>query len=402
MAKNQSMDGMPSDSEFVEWVKSGEESNIKKAVEILQNNAELNYRIRVRCRDALERRQMLYPDQAFYMADAEHDVLLWIFERAFSKVTLPVTILERGRKAGGPFDPTKGRLISWLVQQAYFHLLDWLKKQAKEIQHTKQSQEFDEVLQTQGDDRHAEHSEQSQENRLRQLKLKLRDAFATLSPMRRACMIVQYIDDVNGEILNHDDILCLWKVRSKSQKKNLEKLKTQFKAPQANKKTAVKRSKKVEIELTPGEEEIIRDELQKLWQRVADRVLLAEDVKEEEGPVGQRKHEIKASLIEQSLRFHRQRRDSSRKQLKHSGLTEDFLDALEEQAKEMTLGQITLTYSNKWSDERQFVESSKRIGKLERQYANAIDTLKKSSLRFHSLVKSLSSLTLQLMPFPAH
>lgn len=344
---------MQSDQKIVNLVRSGSPEQIDQVIESLYECPEFIRRIRGRCRKALDERQMLHPDQAYYLSDAEEDVLFWIFERAFSRKTLPRTILERG----GGFDPSQCRLIDWLVKQAHYQLRDWLKKHGGQF-----NLEQDDLDSAERMNVATEASgNASPEIQARQLKTQQRRARAKfarhLSPMRRACMLVKYIDDPDADILTPDDIDCLRGIRG----------------------------------LAADTEQQIREELTVLWQKVAERVAgtdpkpkktggnAATDDSEMIPMVGYKQLDAKANALDIKHKQQLRLLALYRQRLQAIGKSTAWLDSMEQQGRTMNLGEIKEKYANRWHDERSFMEVACRVHRLAKQLQKARDALDNQS-----------------------
>lgn len=344
---------MQSDQTIVNLVRSGSPEQIDQVIASLYQCPEFIRRIRFRCRKALEQRQMLHPDQAYYLSDAEEDVLFWIFERAFSRKTLPRTILERG----GGFDPSQGRLIDWLVKQAHYQLRDWLKKHAGKLNHEQDDLDSAERMNVATE----ANGNASPEVQARQLKTQQRRARAKfarhLSPMRRACMLVKYIDDPDADILTPDDIDCLRGIRG----------------------------------LAADNEQHIREELTVLWQKVAERDAGADPKPTKTGGnaatddsemipmVGYKQLDAKVNALDIKHKQQLRLLTLYRQRLQAAGKSTVWLDSMEQQAQTMTLGQVTDKYANRWHDERCFMEAACRVHRLAKQLQKARDALDNQS-----------------------
>ncbi|MCC7529892.1 MAG: heavy-metal-associated domain-containing protein [Candidatus Melainabacteria bacterium] len=287
---------------------------------------------------------MLRPEQAFYYPDGEGEALCWIFERALSVESLPVT-LERGKG----FDPLQGTLRSWLLKQADYQLRDWFKKNCN----SSEPQSF--VAQGTVEEWPAEAPASDSNDHLSYLqKAQLREMIANLSSMRRACMIVKYLGepedvDASKNVLQDDDWECLWREQNK-------------------KKTQAEQASKLQLDN-------LRKQLSQLWTVVAARSAGSADC----ASIHQRDCENRVSRLLGKLLVQQAKSDYYRKRLQVQGIPDDELDELAEQAKEMTLQEISESHSNCRTDERSFMECSQRSWKIAQQLDEAREELERSA-----------------------
>lgn len=337
------VDRCTSDEEFVQWVRSGDRANCAKAVAALFTHERFMSILRRRILRKLEQRQML-PDQAFHYRDGEYEALSWIFERALSVESLPVT-LERGKG----FDPLLGTLMSWLLTQADYRLRDWLKKD----DNSSDPREFAAQDTIEGWDAATPASDVIKdylESYL--LKASLREMIAKLPSMRRACMIVKYLGDpedvdASSSVMKDDDWECLWRVQSKQKTK----------------------------QATEQQLDALREQLSQLWTVVAARSPGSANL----GSIEQRNCENNISRLLGKLLIQQSKLDYYRKRLLGQGIADDELDELAEQATGMTLQEISESFPNRRTDERSLMECSRQSWRTAQQLDKARQALERSA-----------------------
>ena len=342
---------LPPDALLLEWLSSGDDAKVASAVKTLMSPSyPLVGILRRRVRQTLETRQMLHPDQAFYLPDGEWNALAWIFERVLAVTSIRRTVFDRG----GGFDPQRGSLRNWLLKAADFSLRDWLKKHAADADSVRESGSL-----RPGDEGEGQtDASHSQEQRLRALQSRLLSEFRSLGPTQAACMIVKYLPP---DALEDDDLVYLWRVRHA--------------APQGN-------SPK------PSQLPEIREALSRLQETVAKRAS-----GESGGGLGRGLNndldgEAKsASPADSSSRFRkladrvallharcgklREKLTQAQRRLALAGIGDELLQRLAQFAETKTLEQIRQRYPQRWSDEAVFLETSQRLGKATRQLRTA-------------------------------
>lgn len=322
------------DDIFVAWIQSGDKDLCKQACCRLWEHPKFVKILRKRCRQKLERRHMLFPDQAAYVPDAEDELCSWVFVRGMSAATLPRTLMR-----GEGFDPQRGSILNWLLTAADNDVRDWFKKHASPSVSEKPLQ------QDSGEAFVASELRPSETERLASLAV-IRIAIANLPLMRRACMIAKYLG-TNALPLSDEELTCLWRVRSG------------------------KKSSK----LTPSDGELAtaRADLSALWDEVT-----CSGREEGNSSSKQRDYENRVCALAIHLKIEDTKAADFRRRLLAEGLTDGQLEALATAACQMTFANILESYGNRWTSERGFMEFTRRSYLTARKLRAARDRLQRS------------------------
>jgi hypothetical protein len=303
----------------------------------LLGNADFVRRLRLRVRAKLDMREMLYPDQTFYVVDAEHDALEFIADRALLAPALAEVLRTRGavnegscgrEGGGGTFDPTRGSIVSWILRAADYQLQDWLKGR-RAGGHRKAVVTATATIETLPSQNLLEAAEEVQAERLRATQLLLASRFRTLSLMRRACMIVKYLSTAADGILTSEDLECIWRVRNGQHELTLT--------------VSIQRELRRDLELLVADEtEWSAGDSQTTYRAIADKVeyLFA-----------------KSRRLMNSL-------DYQSRELRQRGWSDDSLRMLAQRGEQSTLEEIAARHQNRWTAERCFEELSQRYRRV--------------------------------------
>ena len=326
------------DDEILAWIASGEAAQLTKAVTTLASDRRLVRSIRRRVRQKLESRQMLFPDQVYYLADAEEEALAWIFDRALSVQSLRRTVLERGKgEHGVGFDPTQGSLHNWLLNAAGYQLLDWLKK------HRRSTTENTPLNDQLASPHTTEPSAEDTASGLHQAMIQTRDRFRLLPSMQRACMTIKYL---LAEVLEDEDLICISTERGDS-------------------------------DPSPETLEQLRTELQSLYvARLAHWVETSSTNSNPPKSMGLRAKQERVDVLFAKRQQLEDELAAAARQLKATGRSQADLDELQSVAIRWTLQEIKERFSNRWTDERILAESAQRLVKVKRQLRAAQEQLK--------------------------
>ena len=324
--------------EILAWIASGEAAQLTKAVTTLASDRRLVRSIRRRVRQKLESRQMLFPDQVYYLADAEEEALAWIFDRALSVQSLRRTVLERGKgEHGVGFDPTQGSLHNWLLNAAGYQLLDWLKK------HRRSTTENTPLNDQLASPHTTEPSAEDTASGLHQAMIQTRDRFRLLPSMQRACMTIKYL---LAEVLEDEDLICISTERGDS-------------------------------DPSPETLEQLRTELQSLYvARLAHWVETSSTNSNPPKSMGLRAKQERVDVLFAKRQQLEDELAAAARQLKATGRSQADLDELQSVAIRWTLQEIKERFSNRWTDERILAESAQRLAKVKRQLRAAQEQLK--------------------------
>lgn len=329
----------------------------------LQADRSFISRLRRRVRSKLEMREMLHPDQTFYVMDAEQGALEFIIERTLCHWSLQKTLTSRGAvidggeaKAGGggTFDPSRGSIVNWVLRAADFQLCDWIKNKRKSVQRTRMVSAEAVVASLPSRDLALE-DDNAQAERLRATQKLLALQFRRLSPTRRACLIVKFLSSADEDVLADEDLDCLWRVREE----------------QAQERTM----------LTEAERQRLRQEL----TRLVEIEPAAPIPKRESAPIAplQSTHPVNP-YDEIEYRFQKTRRlrellDYYQQELQRNGWSDEDLRLLAERSRQSTLDQIAQRYSREWTAARRFEEYSQRHHRASAQLAKLRAEMKSKS-----------------------